>query len=151
MRRGEVAGGDGEREVPEELSELNRELAGVERRVERRIDPGGIAFGVTLAMLVLMVTLVLPWTGDALGWEILAGSRTFGVAAAAVHVHVARLRPGGRVAGAGHALVGAGVAHRRRVRDLRRQRAVGDLVAADRGAHRRHGPGDRDGARRRSR
>ena len=60
----QVAGGDGEREVPEELSELNRELAGVERRVERRIDPGGIAFGVTLAMLVLMVTLVLPWTGQ---------------------------------------------------------------------------------------
>jgi hypothetical protein len=75
----QVAGGDGEREVPEELSELNRELAGVERRVERRIEPGGIAFGVTLAMLVLMVTMVLPWTGNALGWEILAGSRTFGV------------------------------------------------------------------------
>ncbi len=64
--------------MPEELSELNRELAGMERRVERRIDPGGLAFGVTLAMLVLMVSLVLPWTGDALGWEILAGSRTFG-------------------------------------------------------------------------
>jgi hypothetical protein len=75
----EVAAGDGEREVPEELSELNRELAGVERRVERRIDPGGIAFGVTLAMLVLMATLVLPWTGSAQGWEILAGSQTFGV------------------------------------------------------------------------
>jgi hypothetical protein len=73
-----VAGGDGEREVPEELSELNRELEGVERRVERRIDPGGIAFGVTVAMLVLMVSLVLPWTGNAQGWEILAGSRTFG-------------------------------------------------------------------------
>ena len=73
-----MAGGDGERDVPEELSELNRELAGVERRVERRVDPGGIAFGVTLAMLVLMATLVLPWTGDALGWEILAGSKTFG-------------------------------------------------------------------------
>jgi hypothetical protein len=73
-----VAGEDGEREVPEELSELNRELAGVERRVERRVDPGGIAFGVALAMLVLMATLVLPWTGDALGWEILAGSKTFG-------------------------------------------------------------------------
>ena len=64
--------------MPEELSELNRELEGVERRVERRIDPGGIAFGVTVAMLVLMVSLVLPWTGNAQGWEILAGSRTFG-------------------------------------------------------------------------
>jgi hypothetical protein len=73
-----VSGGDGEHDVPEELSELNRELADVERRVERRFDPGGIAFGVTLAMLVLLVTLILPWTGDAQGWEILAGSRTFG-------------------------------------------------------------------------
>src|SRR2546430_9618511 len=78
MRAREVSAGDGEHEVPEELTELNRELAGVERRVERRIDPGGIAFGVTLAMLVLMATLWRPWTGDALGWEILAGSRTFG-------------------------------------------------------------------------
>ena len=73
-----MAGKNGEHEVPEELSELNRELADVERRVERRIDPGGIAFGVTVAMLLLMVSLVLPWTGDALGWEILAGTRTFG-------------------------------------------------------------------------
>ena len=78
MKVRRVAGEEGEHEVPEELSELNRELSGVERRVERRIDPGGIAFGVTLAMLVLMVSLVLPWTGDAQGWEILAGSRTFG-------------------------------------------------------------------------
>jgi hypothetical protein len=78
MKVRKVAGGDGEHEVPEELTELNRELSGVERRVERRIDPGGIALGVTLAMLVLMVSLVLPWTGDAQGWEILAGSRTFG-------------------------------------------------------------------------
>ncbi len=73
-----MAGKNGEHEVPEELSELNRELADVERRVERRIDPGGIAFGVTVAMLLLMVSLVLPWSGDALGWEILAGTRTFG-------------------------------------------------------------------------
>lgn len=65
-------------EVPEELSELDKELAGVVRRVERRIDPGGLAVGVTVAMLLLIVALVLPWTGDAQGWEILAGSRTFG-------------------------------------------------------------------------
>src|SRR4029079_10955613 len=76
--RDDVSSGEGDHEVPEELSELNRELADVERRVERRIDPGGIAFGVTLAMLVLMVSLVLPWTGNAQGWEILAGSQTFG-------------------------------------------------------------------------
>jgi hypothetical protein len=74
--------GDGangiEREVPKELRELNDELQGVERRVERRIDPGGLALGITGAMLVLMFSLVLPWTGNAQGWEILAGTRTFG-------------------------------------------------------------------------
>ena len=74
--------GDGangvEREVPEELRALNDELQGMERRVERRIDPGGLSLGITAAMLVLMVALVLPWTGDATGWEILSGTRTFG-------------------------------------------------------------------------
>ncbi|MBA3906359.1 MAG: hypothetical protein H0X35_06695, partial [Pseudonocardiales bacterium] len=77
-----MAGGDGsngvDREVPEELTKLNHELRGVERRVEQRFDPGGLALGITAAMLVLMVSLILPWTGDAHGWEILAGTRTFG-------------------------------------------------------------------------
>ena len=143
-----MSGGDGEHDVPEELSELNRELADVERRVERRIDPGGIAFGVTLAMLVLIVTLILPWTGDAQGWEILAGSRTFG---ALPRLFTFTSLGFGLVASSlalATAVVGAGLDHGRRLRDLRDQRAVGDLVAADRRADRRHRPGDRDGARR---
>lgn len=77
-----TTGGEGvngvEREVPKELRELNSQLEGMERRVELRIDPGGYSLGVTAATLVLMLSLVLPWTGDALGWEILAGTRTFG-------------------------------------------------------------------------
>ncbi|HEY0812506.1 MAG TPA: hypothetical protein VGE11_04435 [Pseudonocardia sp.] len=77
-----MAGGDGpngvEREVPEELLELNQQLQGVERRVEQRIDPGGLSLGITAAMVVLIVALILPWTGDALGWEILSGTRVFG-------------------------------------------------------------------------
>lgn len=62
----------------DELARLDQELAGVERRVERRIDPGGIAVVVTVAMLMLLVALILPWTGGAAGWEILAGTREFG-------------------------------------------------------------------------
>lgn len=77
-----MTGGDGangvDREVPKELKALNDELDGVERRVEQRFDPGGLALGITGAMLALMLALVLPWTGDAHGWEILAGTRTFG-------------------------------------------------------------------------
>jgi hypothetical protein len=71
----EVPAGD----VPEELSRLDRELAGVSRRVEQRIDPGATAFKVSIAMLVLIVALVLPWTGSALGWEVLAGIKVFGL------------------------------------------------------------------------
>jgi hypothetical protein len=66
-------------EVPDELAQHDRELAGVAERVERRIDPGRTAFPVSIAMLVLMVSLVLPWTGSALGWEILAGLQSFGL------------------------------------------------------------------------
>lgn len=69
--------GDG-RGGPEDLSEFDHELRGVEQQVERRIDPGGIAIVVAATMLVLVVALALPWTGAAPGWEILAGSRTFG-------------------------------------------------------------------------
>lgn len=67
-----------ERKVPDELAALDRELAGVARRVERRIDPGPTALPVAVFMLALIVGLVLPWTGTALGWQILAGSEVFG-------------------------------------------------------------------------
>jgi hypothetical protein len=66
-------------EVPDELVQHDRELRGVTKRVEQRIDPGTTAFTVSVAMLVLMVSLVLPWTGSAPGWEILAGIQTFGL------------------------------------------------------------------------
>jgi hypothetical protein len=66
-------------DVPEELAQHDRELKGVAERVEQRIDPGTTAFKVSIAMLVLMVSLVLPWTGSAAGWEILAGIQTFGL------------------------------------------------------------------------
>lgn len=58
--------------------DLDAELAGMERRMQRRSDPGPTALVVSVAMLVLIGALVLPWTGTALGWEILAGLRTFG-------------------------------------------------------------------------
>lgn len=66
-------------DVPEELAQHDRELEGVAERVEQRIDPGTTALRVSIAMLVLMVSLVLPWTGSAAGWEILAGIQTFGL------------------------------------------------------------------------
>jgi hypothetical protein len=65
-------------DVPRELSELDEELADVPRLVERRIDPGSTALSVTIAMLLLIAAVLLPWTGSAHGWEILSGAQSFG-------------------------------------------------------------------------
>jgi hypothetical protein len=67
------------REVPPELTKLDRELRGVTRRVEQRIDPGPTALTVAIAMFVLIGSLFLPWTGSALGWEVLSGVQVFGL------------------------------------------------------------------------
>lgn len=67
-----------DRRIPDELAELDAELAGVERRVQRRIDPGATALPVTVAMLALIVALVLPWTLAVLGWQVLAGTESLG-------------------------------------------------------------------------
>jgi hypothetical protein len=69
----------GERDVPEELAALDKELAGVTRQVERRIDPSpAAALVVAVAMFALLGGLLLPWSGTALGWEVLAGLRPIG-------------------------------------------------------------------------
>lgn len=68
-----------ERRVPEELAPLEAELAGMEQRVARRIDPGPTAMTVAVAVLALIGSLLLPWTAGASGWEILAGVERFGI------------------------------------------------------------------------
>ena len=67
-----------ERKVPEELAELDAELSGVPRAAERRVDPGPLAVGVSGGVLLLVVGLVLPWTGSVPGWEVLAGGAWVG-------------------------------------------------------------------------
>lgn len=54
-------------------SALDRELAGIARGMERRTDPGSTALVVAIAVLVLLGSLALPYTGDVPGWEVLAG------------------------------------------------------------------------------
>jgi hypothetical protein len=61
--------------LPDELAELDAEL----ERASRQTDPGATALVVSVAMLVLIVGLVLPWTGSTLGWEVLAGVATLGL------------------------------------------------------------------------
>jgi hypothetical protein len=65
--------------VPDELAALDAELGGAIRRAERHVDPGAAAMVVAVAMLVLVVGLVLPWTGAVLGWEVLAGLASLGL------------------------------------------------------------------------
>jgi len=59
--------------VPEGLAELNAELRGAERAVLRRTDPGATALLVSIVMLVLIVSMLLPWGDGAPGWHVLAG------------------------------------------------------------------------------
>ena len=58
---------------PDDLAALEAELAEAERSVVRRVDPGTTALPVAVAVLVVLVSLMLPWSGDVAGWEILAG------------------------------------------------------------------------------
>lgn len=63
---------------PDDLAALEAELAAAERRVLRRIDPGGTALPVAVAILAVLGALMLPWTGGVPGWRILAGVADFG-------------------------------------------------------------------------
>jgi hypothetical protein len=61
--------------LPDELAALDAEL----ERASRLTDPGSTALVVSVAMLVLIIGLVLPWTGSTLGWEVLAGVAGLGL------------------------------------------------------------------------
>jgi hypothetical protein len=63
---------------PDELASLEAELAEAERRVARRVDPGATALPVAAAVLAVLVSLLLPWSGGAPGWQVLAGTVNFG-------------------------------------------------------------------------
>lgn len=52
---------------------LDAEMRGIARNIERRTDPGRTALTVAVAVLVLLVSLALPWTGPVFGWQVLAG------------------------------------------------------------------------------
>ena len=64
---------------PDDLASLEAELAEAEQRVLRRVEPGALALAVVAAVLVVLVALMLPWTGGVPGWQILAGTANFGV------------------------------------------------------------------------
>lgn len=66
-------------EVREQVAALEAELGGVARRVESRIDPGGRAMVVSVAVLAVVAGLLLPWVGPTSGWQVLMGDGGYGL------------------------------------------------------------------------
>jgi hypothetical protein len=64
-----TAGGDRNND----FDEFKGDIEDVERRVAREIDPGARALVLAIAVFVLLLTFVLPHTGGAKGWDVLAG------------------------------------------------------------------------------
>jgi hypothetical protein len=65
--------------VNDDMARFEAELAGLQRRVERRTDPGVAALVVVVGVLVLLGSLMLPWTGDVAGWQVLSGTESLGL------------------------------------------------------------------------
>jgi hypothetical protein len=63
---------------PDDLGSIEAELAEAQRRVLRRVDPGVAALPIAVAVLLVIVSLMLPWTGGVPGWQVLAGTANFG-------------------------------------------------------------------------
>lgn len=52
------------------------DIEAVERRIAREIDPGARALVIAIGVFVLLLTFILPHTGGARGWDVLAGNDT---------------------------------------------------------------------------
>ena len=52
---------------------LRKEIDAVERTAARRIDPGTGALTISIAVLALLVSLVLPWVGEHTGLQVVLG------------------------------------------------------------------------------
>jgi len=68
----------GEGRPPDDLAAFEADLNEAERRVEQRVDPGQTALTVAVAVLLLVGSFMLPWSGGAAGWEVFAGTANFG-------------------------------------------------------------------------
>jgi hypothetical protein len=66
-----MTGGDAD---SSEFDDFKGDIEAAERRVAREIDPGPRALGIAIAVFVLLVTFILPHTGGARGWDVLAGN-----------------------------------------------------------------------------
>jgi hypothetical protein len=56
-----------------DFEEFKGDIEAAERRVAREIDPGARALVIAVCVFVLLLTFILPHTGDAKGWDVLVG------------------------------------------------------------------------------
>jgi len=59
-----------------EFEDFKGDIEAAERRIAREIDPGPRALVIAIGVFVLLLTFVLPHTGNARGWDVLAGNDT---------------------------------------------------------------------------
>jgi hypothetical protein len=59
---------------PDGIAELRAEIDAVERSALRQVDPGGRAVVISVAIMVLLLAVTLPWVGQASGWDVLSGT-----------------------------------------------------------------------------
>jgi hypothetical protein len=57
-----------------EFDDFKGDIEAAERRVAREIDPGPRALAIAIAVFVLLLTFILPHTGGARGWDVVAGN-----------------------------------------------------------------------------
>ena len=55
---------------------LRKEIDAVEQQAARRIDPGTGALTISIAVLALLISLVLPWIGEDTGLDVVLGETT---------------------------------------------------------------------------
>src|SRR3954463_13873719 len=59
-----------------DFEDFKGDIEAAERRIAREIDPGARALVIAVCVFVLLLTFVLPHTGDARGWDVLVGDDT---------------------------------------------------------------------------
>lgn len=93
---------------PENIAGLRAEIDAVERSMLRHVDPGARAVVISSAIMVLLLAVMLPWVGNASGWEVLTG-----IANPADRVGLLPRMFGGVALGAGVGLSGLALITRR--------------------------------------
>jgi hypothetical protein len=67
-----------------EFDDFRADIEAAERRIAREIDPGARALVVAILVFVLLLSFILPHTGNVRGWDVLFSTHGSGAAAVAL-------------------------------------------------------------------